>query len=231
LLPQFFIPSKQQRGIGIAREYRVNQRIRAVNVRVIGEDGAQLGVMTVHDALQLAQEKGLDLVEVAPTTDPPVCRLLDYGRFKYVQTKKEREARKTQKSTGLREMRMRPGIGQHDLDAKFRTVQKLLATGAKVKLSVVFRGRSIAHPELGIELLKKVAEDLEQEAKLERAPAMEGRTLSIILTPITRRDGHARTGDSDLKANGETGQLPEELPTQDGALVAQEAEHAQAQNP
>ena len=203
-----------------------------MNVRVIGEDGEQLGILTVHDALLLAREKGLDLVEVAPTTDPPVCRLLDYGRFKYVQTKKEREARKSQKSTALREMRMRPGIGQHDLDAKFRTVQKLLATGAKVKLSVIFRGRSIAHPELGVELLKKVAQGLEQEAKLERAPAMEGRTLSIIMTPIARKvGGAAHSEDSNLNEDEEIAQVPEELPTEDGALVAQETEHAKAQNP
>lgn len=203
-----------------------------MNVRVIGEDGEQLGILTVHDALLLARDKGLDLVEVAPTTDPPVCRLLDYGRFKYVQTKKEREARKSQKSTALREMRMRPGIGQHDLDAKFRTVQKLLATGAKVKLSVIFRGRSIAHPELGFELLKKVAQGLEQEAKLERAPAMEGRTLSIIMTPIPRKDGGAaRSEASHPNARGKTAPVPEELPTEDGVLVAQETEHAKAQNP
>ena len=203
-----------------------------MNVRVIGEDGEQLGILTVHDALLLAREKGLDLVEVAPTNDPPVCRLLDYGRFKYVQTKKEREARKSQKSTALREMRMRPGIGQHDLDAKFRTVQKLLATGAKVKLSVIFRGRSIAHPELGVELLKKMAQGLEQEAKLERAPAMEGRTLSIIMTPIARKDGGAAPSeDAHLNAEGTKAQVPEELPAEDGALVAQETEHAKAQNP
>jgi len=203
-----------------------------VNVRVIGEDGEQLGILTVHDALQLAREKGLDLVEVAPTNDPPVCRLLDYGRFKYVQTKKERDARKSQKSTALREMRMRPGIGKHDLDAKFRIVQKLLATGAKVKLSVVFRGRSIAHPELGIELLKKVAQGLEQEAKLERPPAMEGRTLSIVMTPTVRKDGEVAQGEeSHPNGDGETEQELGEFPAKDGELVAQETEHAEAQNP
>ena len=184
----------------------------------------------MHDALQLAREKGLDLVEVAPTNDPPVCRLLDYGRFKYVQTKKEREARKSQKSTALREMRMRPGIGKHDLDAKFRTVQKLLATGAKVKLSVVFRGRSIAHPELGIELLKKVALGLEQEAKLERPPAMEGRTLSIVMTPTARKDGEVAQGEGS-HPSGDGEKVLEEFPAEDGEPVAHETEHAKAQNP
>ena len=159
--------------------------------------------MSLSDALHLAQEKDLDLVEVAPTADPPVCRLLDYGRFKYVQTKKEREAKRAQKSTGLREVRFRPAIGQHDLDSKYRTVQKLLATGAKVKLSVVFRGRSIAHPEIGVALLRKVAEGLQDEAKLERAPAMEGRMLSIILVPLAHRDAQATHGTSKEKQEKE----------------------------
>lgn len=158
-------------------------------MRVIGDDGSQLGIMNLQDALALAQEREVDLVEVAPAADPPVCRLLDYGKFRYAQDKKEQQARKTQKSTGLREVRFRPGIGQHDLDSKYRTIQKLLATGAKVKVSVLFRGRAIAHPELGVVLLRKVAEGLQEEAKLERAPAMEGRMLSIILAPIVRQDG------------------------------------------
>ena len=212
---------------GIAREYRANHRIRASNVRVVADDGEQLGVMSLSDALRLAQEKDLDLVEVAPTADPPVCRLLDYGRFKYVQTKKEREAKKAQKSTGLREVRFRPAIGQHDLDAKYRTVQKLLVTGAKVKLSVVFRGRSIAHPEIGVALLRKVAEGLQEEAKLERAPAMEGRMLSIILVPIAHRDGQATRGTSKGKQEKEPEPVTAQA-SQNGDVAAKEKEHAQA---
>lgn len=166
--------------------------------------------MSLSDAQALALQREVDLVEVAPAADPPVCRLLDYGKFRYAQAKKEREARKTQKATGLREVRFRPSIGQHDLDAKYRTIQKLLATGAKVKVSVLFRGRSITHPELGVGLLRRVAEGLQEEAKLERAPAMEGRMLSIIMTPIARPDGSpARTNvtkeqrkDSELVAQG-----------------------------
>ena len=128
-------------------------------------------------------------------------------------------------------MRFRPGIGQHDLDAKFRTVQKLLATGAKVKLSVVFRGRSIAHPEIGVELLRTVAERLQQETKLERPPAMEGRTLSIILIPTARRDGQAPgSGRAEKESIEEIEEGPAEAPSTDGALANQETEHAQAQN-
>jgi translation initiation factor IF-3 len=195
------------------------------NVLVVTEDNEQLGVMTVQDALALAQERGLDLVEVAPGADPPVCRLLDYGRFRYVQTKRDREARKSQKSTALREVRFRPAIGQHDLDAKYRTIQKLLYTGAKVKVSVLFRGRSITHPELGVNLLRKVAEGLQEEAKLERAPAMEGRMMSIILTPTGKRDGHlgsTKEKDAETKTDAE--------PENTEALVAQGSDNAKAEN-
>ena len=181
--------------------------------------------MTVQDALTLAQERGLDLVEVAPGADPPVCRLLDYGRFRYVQTKREREARKGQKSTALREVRFRPAIGQHDLDAKYRTIQKLLDTGAKVKVSVLFRGRAITHPELGVNLLRRVAEGLQEEAKLERAPTMEGRMMSIILTPTGKRNGRAgstKEKDAETKTDAE--------PENTEALVAQGSDNAKAEN-
>ncbi|MFC1935994.1 translation initiation factor IF-3 [Chloroflexota bacterium] len=204
--------------MGIDREHRVNRRIRAPSVRVIAEDGSQLGIMNLQDALALGQEREMDLVEVAPAADPPVCRLLDYGKFRYVQTKKEKEARKSQKSTGLREVRFRPGIGQHDLDAKYRIMQKLLAAGAKVKVSVLFRGRSITHPELGVVLLRKMAERLQGEAKLERAPAMEGRMLSIILAPMVRRDG------------GLSAPTVVEEQSKTSTLVAQGSENAETEN-
>lgn len=145
--------------------------------------------MSVQDALALAQERRLDLVEVAPNADPPVCRLLDYGKFRYTQTKRDRDSRKSQKTTEIREIRFRPNIGQHDAEAKTRTIHKLLSEGNKVKVSVMFRGRAITHPELGVGLLRRVAESLQEEAKLEKAPSMEGRMLSIILAPRTRRDG------------------------------------------
>lgn len=160
-------------------------------MRVIDETGAQLGVMPTRQAVQLAMERGLDLVEVAPQSVPPVCRLLDYGKFRYLQTKKEREARKSQRLALLREVRFRPHIGEHDLEAKRRLVVKLLGEGSKVKVSVMFRGREMAHPELGVALLRKVAEDLKENAKLEQPPATEGRMISIILAPVAslRGDG------------------------------------------
>lgn len=206
----------------IAREYRSNQRIRATTVRVIDEDDAQLGIMSRDDALQLAQQKELDLVEVAPAADPPVCRILDYGRFRYVQSKKESEAKKAQKSVALREVRLRPGIGAHDQEAKLKKVHKLLDTGAKVKMSVVFRGRSITHPEIGVSLLKKMAESLQNEAKLEKAPTMEGRSLSIVLMPTGKRDGPELDAElSTTDINQHNGNIEST-----GESVSKESQHA-----
>lgn len=174
-------------GNNIAREYKSNESIRAPKVRVIGESGEQLGVMTLGDAIQMARQQELDLVEVAPNADPPVARMLDYGKLRYLYSKKERESRKSQKSTELREVRFRPNIGQHDLDAKLRKVKEFIGDGAKVKLTVRFRGRESVHQQVGLGLLKRVAEDLKDEIRLEKPPAMEGRALSMILIPNTTK--------------------------------------------
>ena len=174
-------------GNNIAREYKSNESIRAPKVRVIGESGEQLGVMTLGDAIQMARQQELDLVEVSPNADPPVARMLDYGKLRYLYSKKERESRKSQKSTELREVRFRPNIGQHDLDAKLRKVKEFIGDGAKVKLTVRFRGRESVHQQVGLGLLKRVAEDLKDEIRLEKPPAMEGRALSMILIPNTTK--------------------------------------------
>ena len=141
------------------------------------------------------------MVEVAPSAVPPVCRLLDYGKFRYVQTKKERESHKTQKSNLLREVRFRTRIGIHDRQSKTRLVKKLLEEGSKVKVSVMFRGREITHPELGVNLLRTVAEDLKQDARLERTPTMEGRMINIILAPNLQKDtkGSQREPEEELE--------------------------------
>lgn len=133
--------------------------------------------------MDLAREHDLDLVEVAPNSVPPVCRLLDYGKFRYLQSTKEREMRKSQKTNTLREVRFRPRIGRHDIESKERLVHKLLGEGNKVKVSVMFRGRESDHPEIAINLLKQVHDFLKDEAKLEQAPNLEGRFMSIILAP------------------------------------------------
>ena len=149
----------------------------------MGEKGEQLGVMPLVQAREIARKQNLDIVEVSPTSSPPVCRLLDYGKYKYQQAKKEQEARKSQKVSLLRQVRMRPKIGVHDFEAKARTARKLLADGDKVKVTILFRGREITHPELGRKLLQRMTESLSEVASLEKLPAIEGRQMHIILVP------------------------------------------------
>ena len=149
----------------------------------MGEKGEQLGVMPIDQAREVARKRNLDLVEVAATSVPPVCRLLDYGKFKYEQAKKEREARKSQKVSLLREVRLRPRIDNHDFEAKTRLVKKLLDDGDKVKVSIMFRGREITHPEMGWRLLQRMTESLKGVASLERQPAMDGTRMVMVLSP------------------------------------------------
>lgn len=153
-------------------------------MRLIGPDGEQLGLLTLSDALKSAYDQGLDLVEVAGNADPPVCRILDYGKFRYEQSKKEREGRKGQKNVELREVRMRPRIGEHDIEFKSKMVRHFLDEGHKVKMSVLFRGREITHPEFAMALMRRVAESLADHAKLEKAPSMEGRAMTMVLSPL-----------------------------------------------
>ncbi|HWO94650.1 MAG TPA: translation initiation factor IF-3 [Dehalococcoidia bacterium] len=167
----------------MSRELRTNERIRIPQVRVIDESGAQLGVMPTDRALTLARERGLDLVEVAPTADPPVCRILDFGKFKYEQSKREREARKNQKQVVLREVRMKPKIDEHDIAFKTRTAAKLLREGDKVKVSVMFRGREVTHPQIGRDLLARVYAELKDFSVIEKQPSLEGRFMTMILAP------------------------------------------------
>lgn len=152
-------------------------------MRVIGINGEQLGVMSVMQALDAARDAGADLVEVAPTAVPPVCRILDYGKFKYEQAKKEREAKKHQHNVLLREIRIRPKIDDHDIDFKTRTAEKLIKEGDKVKITVMFRGREVTHPQLGKELLDRVYDRLKDIAGVEKPASMEGRHMTMILVP------------------------------------------------
>lgn len=168
----------------IIKRLRVNEGIVAREVRLVGEKGEQLGIMPLSQALETARKRDVDLVEVAPTAVPSVCRLLDYGKYRYEQAKKEREMRKNQKVSLLREVRLRPKIGVHDFEAKTRSVRKLLAGGDRVKVTVMFRGREITHPDIGWKLLQRVAELLKEEATLDKSPAMEGRRMFIILAPL-----------------------------------------------
>ncbi len=153
--------------------------------------------MPLFKARDIANERGYDIVEVAPQASPPVCRLIDFGKFKYEQTKKEREARKKQKSILVREVQFRPKIGDHDIDFKVRTIKKLIGEGDKVKVSIIFRGREITHPDLGRELLDRVAKELEGEVLIERPPAMDGRRMIMILAPSKQRKPESEATDTD----------------------------------
>lgn len=155
----------------------------------MGDKGEQLGIMPLIQAREVARKQNLDLVEVAPTAVPPVCRLLDYGKYKYEQGKKERGSRKGQKISLLREVRMRPKIGTHDFDAKARKVRELLGEGDKVKITMLFRGREITHPELGWKLLQRMTEAMDGVAVAEKQPAMEGRRMAVILLPVAEQKG------------------------------------------
>ena len=175
-----------KRGSNIPKNYRVNDQITAQAVLVVDDKGNQLGELITEKALEMAIERGLDLVEVAPSANPPVCRLLNYGKFRYEATRKEREARKaskTKSNNSVREVRMKTRIGDHDREAKTRLVKRLLTEGSKVRVSVMFRGREVQHPQIGMALLKNVAEDLQEDALLEKAPSFEGRFLAMILAP------------------------------------------------
>ena len=143
--------------------------------------------MSLAEALDLARQRELDLVEVSGNADPPVCRILDYGKLRYLHSKKVKESRKAQKSTDMREVRFRPNIGVHDLDAKTRKIKELLDEGAKVRVAVFFRGREVTHPELGMALLKRITDQVKDHARLERPPAMERNNVSITLVPATSK--------------------------------------------
>jgi len=149
----------------------------------VGDKGEQLGIMPLSQAREVAKKKNLDLVEVAATAVPPVCRLLDYGKYKYEQTKREREAKKSQRVSLLREIRLRPKIGDHDFESKARLARRFLDGGNKVKVTIMFRGREITHPEIGWGLLQRMTESLEGMAAIDRQPVMEGRRMNMILSP------------------------------------------------
>jgi len=161
----------------------VNQQIRVREVRLIDDEGNQLGILPIQEALQLAFERNLDLVEVAPNAVPPVCRLLDYGKYQYEKQKKDREARKAQKIIEIKEIRLRPRTGEHDLDTKVRQAVSFLEEGSKVKVAVRFRGREITHPEIAREQLEELEEKVGSAAIVELQPLMEGRNLFMLLSP------------------------------------------------
>lgn len=162
---------------------RVNDQIEVDSVRVVDADGEMVGVVSVAEGIELAYEAGLDLVEVSPNADPPVCKILDYGKYKYEAQKKANEARKKQKVIEVKEIKMRPGIDEHDYHVKMRNVRKFLDNGDKVKLTIRFRGREMAHQDLGMKVLDRVREEVEELAKIEQFPKTEGRLMTMVVAP------------------------------------------------
>jgi translation initiation factor IF-3 len=161
----------------------VNNDIIAESIRVVGEDGEMLGVMSLESALEKADEAALDLVEISPSSDPPVCKILDYGKYKYEAQKKANEARKKQKTIDVKEIKMRPSIERHDYDVKLRAINKFLDEGDKVKVTIRFRGREFLHQELGMQMLERVRGEIEEKAKVEAVPKMEGRQMVMVVAP------------------------------------------------
>ena len=162
---------------------RVNDRIRATEIRLIGADGENIGVVSPERGVSLAEEAGLDLVEISPNASPPVCKIMDFGKFKYEQQKRESEARKKQKTIEVKEVKFRPNTDTHDYDVKMRNVVRFLENGDKVKVTLRFRGREMAHQNLGRDLLERVAADVEEIGKVENMPKMEGRQMVMMIGP------------------------------------------------
>ncbi len=163
---------------------RVNEGIRAKEVRLVGPDGKQIGIKPLEEALRIAEEMDLDLVEVAPLADPPVCKIMDYGKYRYEQTVKMKEARKKQAVVSYKEMKMRPKIDRHDYEIKKRHIERFLKAGHKVKVTVMFRGREMSHTDLGFNLLQQLAEEVSELGTVESEPKLEGRNMQMILTPL-----------------------------------------------
>ncbi len=185
------------------KEPRVNDRISAPRVRVVGENGEQIGVIPSREALDMARERGLDLVEVAPQSEPPVCKFMDYGKYRYEKSKKERINKKKQISVQLKEIRLRPKTDDHAFDFKLRHIKEFLSQGKKVKVYVHFRGREMVHQELGGRLLRMIKEQVGELGGVAQEPKLEGRNLIMILNPVTRRKGEKSAKAEEQKGSEE----------------------------
>lgn len=171
----------------ISKDMNVNEKIRAREVRLIDSNGDQLGVKSRQDALDIAATRNLDLVLVAPNAKPPVCRIMDYGKYRFEQQKKEKEARKKQKIINVKEVRLSPGIEEHDFNTKLRNARKFLEKGDKVKVSIRFRGRAITHKDLGRKVLEQMADECKDLSTVEQKPKMEGRSMFLMLAPVNEK--------------------------------------------
>ena len=173
---------------------RINEEIRIREVRVTDANGEQLGIMLTRDALRLAEEQHLDLVEIAPKARPPVCRIMDFGKYRYEQQKREKEARKKQKVISIKEVKLRPNIEQHDFEVKLKNAQRFIEDGDKVKVTVMFRGRELSHPEIGTAILDKMSKALEGTVNVERTAKLEGKNMTMILSPKAQNAKKSKKG-------------------------------------
>ena len=167
--------------------HQLNEEIRDKEIRLIGEAGEQLGIMSSADALHIADERGLDLVKISPQATPPVCKLMNYGKYRFEQSKREKEARKNQHVVEIKEIRMSPGIDVGDFNTKLKNAQKFLTEGNRVKVSVRFRGREMAHTSLGLDVHKRFAEALEGKAVIDKQPKLEGRSMMMFMSPVPNK--------------------------------------------
>ena len=197
------LPWRRHRGVAECKEWviatvpgdhRVNERIRVDTIRLIDNEGNQRGVTSTREALALARSLDLDLVEIAPTATPPVCRIMDYGKFKFDEAQKAKESRRKTQNVGVKEMKYRPKIGAGDFDTKTRLVEKFLTEGHKVKITIMFRGRESAHPELGKKILDRIVERLSEMARVEAAPKLDGRNMTMVLGPEKKVRAKAADG-------------------------------------
>ena len=184
------------RGGPISAEARINERIRVPEVRLVGPGGEQVGIVRVEDALRLALEADLDLVEVAPNARPPVCKIMDYGKFKYEAAQKERESRKNQQQTVVKEQKLRPKIDTHDYETKKGNVVRFLEKGSKVKVTIMFRGREQSRPELGFRLLQRLADDITEYGYVETSAKQDGRNMTMVVAPHRGAKTRAKAQDS-----------------------------------
>ena len=223
------VPRKFDRRPPERDQTRINERIRVPEVRLIGEDGSQVGVLKIEDALRYAQERDLDLVEVAPESRPPVCRVLDYSKYKYEQAQKQKAARKHQQQINVREIKFRPKIAQHDYDTKKGHVERFLRHKDKVKVTIMFRGREVTHPERGVMILDRLAEELAELAIVEQRPIQDGRNMTMMLGPSkavlagTLEGEHEEHGDAVVAEPA-----AEATPNGNAAATAPPAEAAEA---
>ena len=188
----FFLWGQRTKGVSISVEPRINDRIRVPEVRLVGPNGEQIGVTRIEDAIRMAQENDLDLVEVAPEAKPPVAKIMDYGKFKYQEALKARENRRSQVNAVVKEMKLRPRIESHDYETKKSHIERFLIGGDKVKVTIMFRGREQSRPEMGYKLLSRLAEDLAEVSMVEFAPKQDGRNMVMVLAPNRRKSEAVR---------------------------------------